>query len=111
MKMGTRINTPYPATEARHTMKDTNTMTARFNGLNRQLPEGREWRVTSERSGNTYVVTVWQDADFGRMARCSCKAGQCGVSCRHVRFIAHTDSYLTGAPVREIRPVYERRAA
>lgn len=86
------------------------TITARYNMTRFDLPEGREWLVTSD-SGWSYVVLVWTDKRFGRMAKCSCEAGRFGKPCKHVRFIQVADSILTEAPIREIRPVYEGQEA
>lgn len=78
-------------------------MTGRFKRLRRDLPDGREWLVTSDTSGNTYSVTVWVDPVFGRLAECSCKAGEFGQACKHLRFAQGADSGLFQVEPREIR--------
>lgn len=69
------------------------TMRGRFNGLRRDLNEGREWLITSERSGNTYTVTFYQH-DGRRFGFCSYPAGSREVFCRHLPFAAGCDSNL-----------------
>ena len=81
-------------------------ITATYQSSRFDLPEGREWLVTSC-SGHSYVVTIWTDEDFGRMASCRCAAFNFGKVCKHIRFAQLADSILTKSPVREIRPVYE----
>ena len=80
------------------------TTTAQFDGLRRDLPEGREWLVTTPEA-HSYVVTVFVDAEHGRMATCRCRAFTFGRPCRHIRFVQMADSFLTRAPVREIQAV------
>jgi hypothetical protein len=74
------------------------TMRATFNGLRRDLTEGRQWKVKSERSGNTYIVTFYAH-DGHRMGFCSCPAGSRDMFCRHLPFAAGCDSQLTKAPL------------
>jgi hypothetical protein len=80
---------------------------ATFDGNRFDLPEGRDWLVTSEES-HAYVVTVWVEEDLGRMASCRCDGFKFGRCCRHVKYVQVVDSLLTKAPVREIKPVYAR---
>jgi hypothetical protein len=68
------------------------------------LPQGREWLVTTENE-HSYVVTVWVEEELGRLASCRCKAFSFGQPCRHIRFVAYADSFLTRAPLREIQRV------
>lgn len=75
------------------------TMQATFNGLNRQLPDGREWRIISDRSGNTYLVTFYSH-NGQRYGFCSCPAGSRDKFCRHLPFAAGCDSQLTREPLR-----------
>ena len=79
-------------------------MTATYKGFYDALPQGRQWTVHSD-SGADYAVTVWVDAKHGRMARCSCKASEFGLACKHIRFVQRADSYLSAAPVRDIQAV------
>lgn len=79
------------------------TLKAQYNKTRFDLREGREWLVTS--GDHEYVVTVWTEESLGRMASCRCRAFQFGRVCKHIRFIAKADSYLTGAPMRDIRGV------
>jgi hypothetical protein len=76
---------------------------AQYHKTRFDLPEGREWLVTS--GNHEYMVTVWTEENLGRLASCRCRAFQFGRVCKHIRFIAKCDSYLTGAPVREIKGV------
>lgn len=86
------------------------TMQAKFNGLRRDLTEGREWLVTTHDDpsgkGHAYVVTIWVEPELGRVASCQCdgftKGGRC---CRHILFIRVSDSILYNVKCREIRPV------
>jgi len=83
---------------------------ASYAGLRFDLPEGRDWLVTThdDPSGkpHSYLVTVWVEEGLGRLASCRCGGFKFGRVCRHIRFIQRADSILTRAPVREIRPVY-----
>jgi hypothetical protein len=79
-------------------------LSAQYHKTRFDLSEGREWLVRSD-SGHEYVVTVWVESGLGRIASCRCRAFQFGVVCKHIRFVAKCDSYLTGAPVREVQGV------
>lgn len=76
------------------------TMTARYHRTRPDLPQGREWLVNGK-----YIVTVYADAEFGRVATCRCKAFTFGLACKHIGYVQRVDSILTRAPVREIQPV------
>lgn len=83
---------------------------ASWNGSRFDLPEGREWLVTTNDNPaerpHAYVVTVWVEEGLGRIASCRCDAFRFGNPCRHIRYAQAVDSILTNAPVREIKPVY-----
>lgn len=78
--------------------------TARYSRTRFDIPEGREWEVTTP-EGHSYLVTIWKDSEHGRMATCRCRAFTFGQVCRHVRYAQRVDSFLTGAPVRDIQGV------
>lgn len=83
---------------------------AAWNGSRFDLPEGREWLVTTNdnpaEKPHRYLVAVWVESELGRVASCQCRAFQFGNPCRHIKYVALVDSILTGAPTREIKPVY-----
>lgn len=79
------------------------TMRPKFLRRRRDLEDGREWLVTSERSGRTYLVTFYMH-DGHRFGYCTCPAGSRDVFCRHLPYCAKADALLF-APVREIQAV------
>lgn len=73
------------------------TMAAKWNGFRRDLQDGREWLVKSERSGMTYAV-VFYSHNGQRWGYCSCPAGSREVFCRHLPWAAACDSQLIKTP-------------
>lgn len=85
------------------------TMTAQYHKTRFDLSEGREWAVTSDTSGNTYLVTFYKGEQGKRFGYCSCAAASFDQPCKHLIFAAGCDSVLTRIPMRDVSEL--KRAA
>jgi hypothetical protein len=83
---------------------------ADFGGLRRDLPGGREWTVTTQDKPDArphvYPVSVWEEPEAGRVAKCVCRGFHAGHLCRHIKYVQPVDALLFSAENRPPSPIH-----